>query len=582
VRRLRPYLRYLKAVRWRFIGGLIFGILSSAASGFGLPFVTNTLVPMVTGEDAPEGLALLGALGLVPAVFLLRSSGAFLNAYLMAYCGMHVLFHLRLLVFEKLQQLPLAFFNRNTIGDLMTRATGDTGQLQSAIIRVVNELVKQPATLVSAGVYLVYLSIDQREVGMLLVALATVPLCVIPVRFVGKNILKRARQTQREAGQMNRVLNENLASVREIRAYNLAGREHRRFAETCRAFFAKSLKVVKYDKALTPMIEVVSALTIVLALYVAIAREIPPGAIASILVALYMCYEPIKKLGMVANILRKAEASLDRVEAVLRAEDSVPEPTSPAPFPRPAGRVAFEHVSFDYGGAPVLRDISVTLDAGETVALVGPSGAGKSTFADLIPRFHDPVEGVVRVDGIDARTVSKEALRGAVALVSQEPVLFDDTVANNIRIGAPAASDDAVRRAARMANAEAFIERLESGYATRVGERGSRLSGGQRQRVAIARAFLKDAPINILDEPTSALDAESEHQIQAAMRNLAEGRTVLVIAHRFSTIQHADRILLFDEGRIVAQGPHDRLYAENPLYRSLYDRQTRESGEPGA
>jgi subfamily B ATP-binding cassette protein MsbA len=217
----------------------------------------------------------------------------------------------------------------------------------------------------------------------------------------------------------------------------------------------------------------------------------------------------------------------------------------------------------------------VTINAGEAIALIGPSGAGKTTFANLVPRFYDAVEGNVRIDGIDVRELDKHELRAQIALVSQESLLFSDTIANNIRLSKPDASLDEIHAAARMANAHDFIEAFEDGYDTLVGERGSRLSGGQRQRIAIARAFLKDAPIIILDEPTSALDAESEHNIQAALETLAKGRTVLIIAHRFSTIQHADSIFVFEDGYIIAQGPHRELYQSNELYTSLYDKQAK-------
>ena len=574
-KRLSPYFRYLKAVRVQFAVGLGAGIAAAAASGAGLPFVVQYLVPFVTGSDAPTGLALVLTLLAIPAAFSVRALGTFLNAYYMAYAGMHVLERLRVLVFQKLQSLPLAFFQRNNVGDLMSRVSGDTAQLQSALVKVVNSLVKEPATLLSAIGFLIYLSIQQREVAFMLIALASVPACVLPIKAIGTRILKKAKRAQRQAGQVNNVLNENLSAVREVRAYNLEDRENRRFTEACRTFFRYALKTVKYDKALSPLIEFVSAVAIVFALYTAIQKSVGPETIAAILTALYMCYEPIKRLGGVANIMRKAEASLDRLEYILQSHDTVPEPPEPQPLSGVRGAIRFENVTFRYEREAVLHHVDADIAAGEAVALVGPSGAGKTTFANLVPRFYDPVEGTVRLDGIDIRQVAKADLRARIALVSQEPVLFGDTIANNIRIGRPDADAEAVENAARMANAHTFIQNLEYGYETPVGERGSRLSGGQRQRISIARAFLKDAPVIILDEPTSALDAQSEHEIQTALEVLSRGRTVLIIAHRFSTIQYADRILVFDAGRIVASGTHRELYPENELYRSLYDKQAR-------
>lgn len=573
LKRFSPYFAYLKAVRLQFGIGLLAGIVAAAASGAGLPFVIKVLVPLVTSPEAPTGWALVGVLLSIPAVFLFRSGGAFVNAYYMAYAGMHVLENVRLKVFNKLQSLPLAFFQKNQTGDLMIRVTGDTQALQTAIIGTVNSLVKEPATLVSAVAFLIYLAVQAEDIFFLLIALASVPCCVLPIRLIGRKILKKATLAQQEAGRVNSVLNENLGATREVRAYNLQKRENARFADACRAFFKYSLKTVKYDKALTPMIELVTALVIPVAFYVAIKKDIQPEDIAAILTALYMCYEPIKKLGKVSNVLRKAEASLDRLEYILKSEDSVPEAANPQPLHRARGKIQFEGVDFAYGDELVLRNVNINIAAGESVALVGPSGAGKSTFANLVPRFYDVTQGQILIDGLDVRKAAKADLRQQVALVSQEAVLFGESIAENIRIGKPTATDEEIRTASKMAQAHEFIGALEQGYETPVGERGSRLSGGQRQRIAIARAFLKNAPIIILDEPTSALDAESEHEIQVALEELSHGRTVLIIAHRFSTIQHADRILVFNAGEILASGSHSELYAQIPLYRSLYDKQ---------
>ena len=575
LKRFGPYFSYLKPVRKQFALGLGFGLISAAASGAGLPFIIQYLVPLVTSDDKPEGMALILLLLSIPLAFSLRALGGFLNAYYMAYAGMHVLERLRIMVFEKIQHLPLAFFHKNNVGDLMSRVMGDTGQLQTALVKVVNSLVKEPATLVSAVGFLIYLTISESEVAFMLIALATVPACVLPIRAIGSRILKKAKLAQNQAGELNNVLNENLSAVREVRAYSLETREIDRFSAAARKLFKLTLKTVKYDKALSPLIELTTAFALCFSLYVAVQKDIQPEIIASILTALYMCYEPIKKLGGVSNTIRKAQASLDRLEYVLHSEDTVPEAANPKSFQSVAGEIEFNNVTFSYDDEVALKSVNVTINAGEAIALIGPSGAGKTTFANLVPRFYDAVEGNVRIDGIDVRELDKHELRAQIALVSQESLLFSDTIANNIRLSKPDASLDEIHAAARMANAHDFIEAFEDGYDTLVGERGSRLSGGQRQRIAIARAFLKDAPIIILDEPTSALDAESEHNIQAALETLAKGRTVLIIAHRFSTIQHADRIFVFEDGHIIAQGPHRELYQSNELYTSLYDKQAK-------
>ncbi|MGJ8639583.1 MAG: ABC transporter ATP-binding protein [Opitutaceae bacterium] len=577
LKRFSPYFKYLKPVRVQFAVGLVAGLVYAASSGFGLPMVIKYLVPLITQDDKPTGWVLAGVLLSIPAVFFFRAFGSFVNAYYIAYTGMHVLEQIRISVFAKLQALPLAFFQQNTIGDLMSRIQVDTLQLQTAIVKVVDSLIKEPATLLSAAVYLIYLSTQESDVTFILIALASVPACVLPIKVIGKRIVKKARAAQAQAGELNHVLNENLSATREIRAYNLEARETKRFSEVCRDFLNKTLKVVKYDKLLTPLIELVTSIAIVLALYLAVKRDIDEAALASILAALYMCYQPVKKLGKVSNILRQAEASLDRLEFVLDSEDTVPETTNPTPLGNIKGSIHFDNVSFSYNPTddPVLRTANAEINAGESIALVGPSGAGKSTFANLVLRFYDAIEGSVRIDNVDVRDVSKADLRAHMALVSQEAILFGDTIANNIRVGKPDATLDEVQNAAKMAFAHDFIEEQEHGYDTQVGERGSRLSGGQRQRISIARAFLKDAPIIILDEATSALDSESEHNVQIALEELSKGRTVLIIAHRFSTIQHADRIFVFEAGEIIATGSHKELYPTNDLYRSLYDKQAK-------
>ncbi|MEN8660938.1 MAG: ABC transporter ATP-binding protein [Lentimonas sp.] len=583
LKRFTIYFKYLYPVRFHFAIGLLAGLIYAASSGFGLPLVIKHLVPLITAEEKPTGWVLAAILLSIPGVFFLRAMGNFVNSYFIAYTGMHVLEQLRLMVFERIQALPIAFFHKNKVGDLMSRVLGDTAQLQTAIVKVVDSLIKEPATLIAATGYLLYLSTIEKDISFILIALASVPACVLPIKAVGKIILRKAGQAQKQAGELNHVLNENLSAIREIRAYNLEKREATRFGAACRNLLEKSLKVVKYDKMLAPLIELVTSIAIVFALYLAAKKDIDAGALASILAALYMCYQPVKILGGVSNTIRKAEASLDRLEHILQTEDTVPDADSPTAIGNIKGNITFDKVSFRYNDdeGSVLNNVSVDISAGQAIALVGPSGAGKTTFVNLVPRFYDAVEGSILIDGINVRDIAKTDLRAHMALVSQEALLFSDSIANNIRIGKADATLEEVKQAAKLANADEFIEALDLGYETEVGERGSRLSGGQRQRISIARAFLKNAPIIILDEPTSALDAESEHNIQAALEELSKGRTVLIIAHRFSTIQHADSIFVFDNGEVIATGHHNELYPTNKLYRSLYDKQAKTVHETG-
>ena len=333
------------------------------------------------------------------------------------------------------------------------------------------------------------------------------------------------------------------------------------------------MKVVKYAQVLSPSIEVIASLGIAFSLYYAYYAGISLAVFLSIIGALFVCYEPMKKLGNLHSQLTKGAASLTRIEEILHEPVTIADPASPAAVSRLRGNLEFAAVSFAYGDNPALRDVTVNIPAGTVCALVGPSGAGKTTFANLVPRFYEAGAGAVRIDGLDIRTMRLADLRRNIALVSQEPVLFNDTIYNNLALGREHASREDILAAAVSAQADDFIRTLPKGYDTIVGERGALLSGGQKQRVAIARAFLRNAPILILDEATSALDSDSEAAVQDALRQLVIGKTVLIIAHRFSTIRDASLILVFDQGRIVAQGDHASLYAGNALYQSLYDRQ---------
>jgi subfamily B ATP-binding cassette protein MsbA len=298
-----------------------------------------------------------------------------------------------------------------------------------------------------------------------------------------------------------------------------------------------------------------------------------------VLIALYQCYEPIKKLGNLNSEIKRGTAALERLEPILNAPITIADPATPAPVARLKGEVAFAGVTFAYADTPALLEVNVTIPAGTVCALVGPSGAGKSTFANLVPRFYEVAAGAVTIDGIDVRAMRLADLRRNIALVSQEPVLFNDTIYENLRLGREGATRDEIMAAAVDAHADEFIRVLPQGYETMVGERGALLSGGQKQRLAIARAFLRQAPILILDEATSALDSGSEAAVQDALRKLVQGKTVLIIAHRFSTIRDASQILVFNQGRVVAHGDHAALYDGNALYKSLYDRQTANGGK---
>ncbi len=576
LRRFRPYLPYLRDVQGALVTAIVAGLLFSAATGAGLPAMINYVFPVIFDAEGnrPSFDVVLLVAAYIPLIFLLRGFFGYLNGYSIQQAGTRILERLRVDYFHRLQLLPLSFVQTRQAGDLLSRGLADTAQLQTTLTTLANDGIKQPGTLLFALGYLVFKISETENLGMMLVCLGLVPLTVLPIRYVGRKLLKRAEQLQQQLGTITGHFAENLAAAREVRAFGLEERETGRFGAHSRTLLQLQLKIAKYAQALSPAIEVVASLGIAATLLYAFKAGIRKDDFLAVITALYLCYEPIKKLGALNNELKRGEAALGRLEVVLHEPVTIADPAAPAAVTRLRGDIAFEGVSFSYGEGAALADVTARIPAGTVCALVGPSGAGKTTFANLVPRFYEASAGRVTVDGHDVRALRLADLRRNVALVSQEPVLFNDTVFNNLLVGRPDATREEVLAAARAAHADAFIAQLPQGYDTVVGERGALLSGGQRQRLAIARAFLRDAPILVLDEATSALDSDSEAAVQDALRQLVVGKTVLIIAHRFSTLRDASLILVFDRGRIVAQGDHATLHAGNALYRSLHDRQS--------
>lgn len=578
LRRLLPYLAYLRPVRAQIFWAIVFGIIYAAASGLGIPWLTKNVFPRIFTDEATRlpWREVVWIAAYIPLNFLIRGVAGYLNSYLIQFAGTRVLERLRADYFHQLQALPLSFVQSRPAGDLVSRGLNDTGQLQFVLTQLANDGIKQPFTLLFALGFLGYTAFRADGVLLLLCCLAAVPLVIFPIRFIGKKIVRRAQHLQNQVGAITALFAENISAAREVRAYGLEPREDARLAEASRALFTHQLKITKYAQALSPLIEFIASFGIAGTLLYAYGR-IDQQTFLGVITALYLAYEPIKKMGSLNNDLKRAQASLDRLETVLHEPLSIADPLDPVPVGRLQGQVSFDRVSFAYTkDAPVLHEVTVTIPAGTTCALVGPSGAGKSTFANLVPRFFEVTSGQVSIDQKDVRSLRLADLRRNIAIVSQDPVLFNDTIYNNLLLGRPDATREEVIAAAESAFAHEFISSEPLGYETVVGERGVRLSGGQKQRLALARAFLRNAPILILDEATSALDSESEAFIQRALKELVVGKTVLIIAHRFSTIRDASLILVFDQGRIVAQGDHHTLHAANHLYRNLYDRQLRQ------
>ena len=569
-----PYFSYLKPYRKVFLLAIFLGVIYGLTTGLGLPLMIKKIIPVFFNGDEIPLLTLLMLASYLPLIMTIRAMSGYFNAYLMSYCGVKVLEDLRLSVFKKLQTLPLSFYQKNQSGDLISRILGDTGRLQATIVNTSNELIKQPFTLIGAIIYFTKTGLENNAVLYIFSGLALIPICVFPIRYLGKKILKKATIQQALSGSLTSLVNENLRGVREIRAFTLEERQQEVFFKKILSFFRVQMKVVKYSKILSPTIEVVASFGICITILLAGLKGIGQEEIIAIVSALYFSYDPVKKIGGIQNNLKRGLASLERIEFITKHKDEVPEKSTAILLKKPPSLISIKDGLFSYNDSPPLfKNLNTTIFKNQVVGLVGFSGSGKSTFANLIPRFYDLKSGELTIDGVDVKELSKQSLRLQIAIVPQDPVLFSDTLYHNILIGDLKADLRKVEEAAKNAQIHEFIDSLPLKYQSMVGENGTRLSGGQRQRIAIARAFLKNAPILILDEATSALDSESEEKVQEALKRLIKNKIVFIISHRFSTIQLCDRILVFDSGEIVGDGNHDKLIETNELYKKLYNNQ---------
>jgi len=530
----------------------------------------------VTKKDfIKNNSTLLLAVLLLPAVFLIRGIAGFINTYFITYCGQHVLEQIRSMVFRKFQVLDLAYFQSNSTGSLMTRLMVQTTRLGQMLTSFANDLIKQPIAFLSAIAALIYLSIQNQATIFILFCLAIIPLCVFPIRRFSKMMLKKMRKGAAGENQLGQCLQENLVGARDIRSFNLENMEIEKFETILDKFFKHIMGMTKYKAMLPPSVEFITALGVSVAIFYSAQNGMTMESVIPLILALYMSYEPLKKIAMLQSQLVMGGVAIEMIESILHAEEKISDPENPKSLPLLNGGIHFKDVTFRYNtGKPALRAINCAIKPGEVVALVGPSGAGKSTFTHLISRTYEITKGEIFFDQHDVTEHRLADIRAQVAVVSQSPYLFDDTIKNNIRLGKLDATDAEITLAAEQANCLEFINKLPKGFDTPCGENATLLSGGQKQRLAIARAFLKDAPILILDEATSALDAESEQTVQAALAKLVKGRTTLLIAHRFSSIQIANRILVFNNGAIVADGTHDVLLENSPLYKELYLKQS--------
>ena len=556
----RPYLGRLAL-------GSVFGVLFAGSTVSLLPALKTNFGHLVRYESITWKEILLFAL-VVPLLMLLRGLGAYVSAYLVQWVGNRVIMDLRIRVFQHLQQLSIAYFDRNRSGEAISRTVNDTAVLQNAVSTVLTDLVRQPLMLVGAVGYVLWLNWRLALLGIVVF-----PIFILPVRLFGRRVRRAARQGQERLADIVAIMKESVMGMRIVKAFGMEEREILRFSEQCRLFFGRSMRVVSAQAAMSPVTELLSAVGVVVAFGYAAIIHMPFEDFITFALALVVLYDPVKKLSRLHLGVQQSSASADRIFEILDERSTVAERPGALVLEAAVERIEFRGVSFSYGNGAVLEGIDLDVRAGERVALVGASGGGKTSLVSLLPRFFDPTEGQVLINGRDLREFSLHSLRRQFGLVTQDTILFNDTVAGNIAYGYPAASPEAIRDAAARAHAHDFVMRMPQGYDTMIGERGVRLSGGQRQRLAIARALLCNPPVLILDEATSALDTESERQVQEALGEAMQGRTVFAIAHRLSTIARCDRILVLGEGRVVEQGTHQELLAAGGIYKHLYDLQ---------
>jgi ATP-binding cassette, subfamily B, bacterial MsbA len=510
---------------------------------------------------------------------LAKGAADYGEAVLMNRAGQRVIADVQKSLFARLMRADLAYFHAHPTGTLISRFTNDAALLQRAAANVLGAIGKDALTVVFLLGVMFY-----QDWILALVSFLIFPLAIRPIVAIGQRMRRVSANTQAEIGQLTTLLNQTFQGARLVKAYGMEDYEERRAAGLFESLFALIDRATRTRSRASPMMESLGGAAIAVVIlyggHQVISGTRTPGAFFSFITALLLAYQPMKSLVSLNASLQEGLAAAQRIFQVLDVEPTIRDLPGAKPLQVAGGEIRFHEVRFGYApGAVALDRISLVIPAGRTVALVGASGAGKSTILNLIPRFFDVDEGHISIDGQDIRSVSLASLRAAIALVAQEVTLFDDTLRANIAYGRFGAIEAEIEAAVRGAGAEGLIRELANGYDTQVGEHGVRLSGGQRQRLAIARAMLKDAPILLLDEATSALDGEAERQVQTALRALIRGRTTLVIAHRLSTVQGADLILVVDRGRIVESGRHAELIARNGIYARLYAMQFADEGD---
>jgi len=514
----------------------------------------------------------------VLAVIVIAIFGAvssYFEKYLTTSVGQWVMHDLRRVLYSHIQRLSLSYHDQKRTGDLISRVTTDIDAVQSLISQVMLGMLVNVLTLGGMVIVMLYLNW-----AFTVIALLVAPALFFVVYHYTHRIKNASRAMRQQEGEVVSVLEEVLSSIRVVKAFAREDYEQRRFERESRESVEKALQARNFKAKLPPLVEIIVAAGTCLVLWYG-ARLVLTGALTSgelLVFLLYLgkMYKPMRELSKMTDTISKADVGWERIREVLENETQIRDLPGAKRAPRFKGKIEFDHVKFAYNGSQrVLDDVNLRIEPGQLVALVGPTGAGKTTIVSLLPRFYEISSGQIRIDYTDIRRFKQKSLREQISFVLQESLLFRATVAQNIAYGKPDATHEEIVRAARLANADEFIDRMPDGYETMIGERGMTLSGGQRQRITIARAIIRDSPILILDEPSAGLDAESEKLVFDALGNLMEGKTSIVIAHRLATVRRADVIFVIDEGRVVEQGTHEELLANGGLYSRLYDLQFR-------
>lgn len=597
---MRNYFKLLSFVgsyKKRFSLAIFFIMLSSLFEGIQLSFMLPVIDRIFTNKkiilpnNVPEFITnlvdklnntdVLTLFWVIPLCFLimffLKQIVLFVCDYLMNDIAQAVMRDVRYRLFDRIQTLSLDYFSKKRTGELISRITNDVSVIENAVSYGVTDLFKQPFLII------VFISVAFTvNFKGTLILLIMFPLIGWPMAIISKRLRKLSRNSQEKMADINSLLLETISGVRILKAFATEKYEIERFRQQNHAYYKVRMKSIKSMMLVGPITEMVGAICAI-GIILILGKQVLEGTLSFgvfgvFMAAILQVIRPIKRMANVQAIIQQALVANERIYEVLDAKPSVTEKEKAHDVGPLANKVVFDHVHFGYDkDTPVLSDINIEIKKGELVAIVGPTGSGKSTLVNLLPRFYDTTSGHVIFDGVNVKDISFKSLRGQIGIVTQEAVLFNDTVRNNIAYGSFDATDDQVKAAAQHAFANHFIEKMPKGYDTMVGDRGFRLSGGEKQRLTIARALLKNPPILIMDEATSALDSESEKYVQQALDELMQGRTVIAIAHRLSTIMKANKIIVIEAGKMVGCGPHDELLFTCPLYRRLYETQFHQS-----